>query len=149
MQVARQRALLLLIAWACSPIAEARQGGAKSAKSAAAKGGNGGLKPGGRRKKKSVSAVQQRGTALGHTDSGARYRMRLHGNPTRYLYQHGEAIVAHRAFFSLFRWQPLGLVESGGATKASGDGAHLLGDHAGARWLTMVEPRAVAGAQNG
>ena len=120
----RHRTLLLLVACSCVPAA-----------SKSTKGTNGGSsnKLGGRRKKKpaTVNAMQQHGSATLHADSGARYRVRLLSSTSepRFLYQHGGAIVAHRAFFSLFRWQQFD------------NGAFLLGDHAGEHWLTLEVPR--------
>ena len=122
----RPCALLVLLAYTWVPAA-AKTGASKS------KHGAGSSSKAGRHKKKppSENAVQQRGSATLHADSGARYRVLLHssaGEP-RYMYRDGDAIVAHRVFFSLFRWQQLD------------NGAHLLGDHAGERWLTLEVPR--------
>ena len=115
----------------------------------AGKGGNhggNGAKPTTRhKKKKPAAAAQQQGSALAHADSGARYRVRIIGEPERYLYQHGHAIVAHSAFFSLFRWQPLGADNATAGTGAARErsrraGPCLLGDHAGGHWLTVETP---------
>ena len=134
------------------PIAALKNGGVKNGGNLK-NGGNsksGGKKSGGGRKKKQAhgaAAVQQLGVATLPADTGARYRVRLveadaesASKPARYLYQHGDAIVAHRAFFSLFRVEPY-------ATVREGAPPHLLGDDAGGRWLTLVEPRGGGGAR--
>ena len=78
----------------------------------------------------SRAAIADVGTGVvRNEDTGARYRVRLlNTEPPRYLYQLDDAIVAHRAFFSLFRWQ------------STRDGhSHVLGDHAGRKWLSMLQ----------
>jgi hypothetical protein len=75
------------------------------------------------------------GAMIAGRDSGARYRLRIvNSHPPRFLYQLGDTIVAHRAFFSLFRW------EHGGWDEADVNaGARVLGDHAGIRWLSLLK----------
>ena len=70
---------------------------------------------------------------LAQSDSGARYRIQLtNGDQPRYLYVHGDRVIAHRAFFSLFRYEMLQSVTSNSEASLA---QHALGDHSGQRWL--------------
>ena len=64
----------------------------------------------------------------------ARWCKYLMEQQAKYLYQRDSDIVAHRAFFSLFRWHQ---IQPAGENTA----VHLLGDHLGMRWLTLSPRR--------
>ena len=83
--------------------------------------------------KRIIATADPSGTMLQRKDSGARYRLRVvNSHPPRYLYQLGGTVVAHRAFFSLFRWE---IASNGNSVD---QGAHVLGDHSGLQWLSLL-----------
>jgi len=74
----------------------------------------------------------RRHTALARLDSpslldGAKHRIEFPGAESRYLYAIEGGVVAHRVFFSLFKWQ----LDAGDRT------AGTLSDHAGGSWLAF------------